>query len=69
MILYTIMPEHLIFPTDETQFDKRRMVTYNGVSMMVEQGEYNQYVVVQVISSDPQHFLEYEPGQKVWLNY
>jgi hypothetical protein len=69
MILYTIIPEHLIYPADETQFHKQKMVTYNGVSMLVETRETNQCAIVRVLSSDPQHYLEYHPGQKVWLNY
>ncbi|MFD3445523.1 YlzJ-like family protein [Microbacteriaceae bacterium 4G12] len=67
MILYTIVPEQLIYPVDDASFTKQRMVTYNGVEMMVEIGSHSECSVVRILSSDPQHFLQYQPGQKVWI--
>ena len=70
MILYTMMPEELIFPTAETDFNKQKIVEMNGVSLLVNETSQNQYVILRVLSSDPQHFLDeqYSPGQKVTMS-
>ncbi|MDF0725128.1 YlzJ-like family protein [Cytobacillus sp. S13-E01] len=70
MILYTMMPEELIFPTAETDFSKQKIVEMNGVSLLVNETSQNQYVILRVLSSDPQHFLDdqYSPGQKVTMS-
>lgn len=65
MILYTIMPEEVLYPTDETVFTKQRLVNYGGCDLVVEATPGNEYTVVRILSSDPQHYLQYQPGQKV----
>ena len=64
------MPEELIFPTAETDFNKQKIVEMNGVSLLVNETSQNQYVILRVLSSDPQHFLDeqYSPGQKVTMS-
>ena len=37
MILYTTMPQEYIFPTESDSFTKQQTVTYQGVSLLVEQ--------------------------------
>lgn len=67
MILYTVMPEQLVYPSDYSQFTKQRVVTMNGVEMLVAVGSEYDYSVIRVLSTDPEHFLLYEPGQKISL--
>ncbi|MFX3624678.1 MAG: YlzJ-like family protein [Ectobacillus sp.] len=68
MILYTIVPEHFIYPIDEAVYTKQKIVDFNGVQMVVENGPNGESQVIRVISSDPAHFLQYEPGQRLWIH-
>jgi hypothetical protein len=65
MILYTMLPEELVFPVDMNTYGKQRMVQLNGVSVMVSENAQKQYEIVRLLSTDPQHFLneQYCPGQ------
>lgn len=67
MILYTMMPQELIFPTQEQDFAEPRLVSYQGVPLMVERTEDHSYRVIRVMSTDPKHFLNesYSPGSKI----
>jgi hypothetical protein len=67
MILYTMMPQELIYPTAENEFGKQLMVQYNGIPLLVEQTENNCYQVLRVMSSDPNHYLDDRcyPGAKI----
>jgi hypothetical protein len=69
MILYTMMPQELIYPTAENEFGKQMMVQYNGIPLLVEQTEDNSYQVLRVMSSDPNHYLDERccPGAKFSL--
>ena len=46
---------------------KQVMIEMDGVPLIIEQETESDYHIVQVISSDPQHFLQekYQPGKKV----
>jgi hypothetical protein len=67
MILYTTMPEELIFPTEANQYENHQLIEMNGVSMVVEKNEAGEYQILRLLSTDPQHFLseEYMPGKMV----
>ncbi|PGD36641.1 YlzJ-like family protein [Bacillus wiedmannii] len=65
MILYTIMPEQLVYPTDYSQCESQRVVNINGVELMISEEEHGCYSIVRVLSTDPLHYLEFEPGQKI----
>lgn len=67
MILYTMMPQELIFPTQQQTEPQLQLVTYQGVPLMVERTEEMDYRVVRVISTDPMHYLDerYRPGTKI----
>lgn len=69
MIHYTILPHELIFEEDEEKQDKKRLVEVDGVTFLVEPSTDMEYTIVQLISTDPQHFLnqQYQPGQKLSL--
>jgi len=67
MILYTTMPQEFIFPTEAETFTKQQTVTYQGVSLIVEQTDSQNVQVVRILSSDPQHYLDERicPGAKI----
>lgn len=69
MILYTTMPQEIIFPADNSEYEKQRVVAYNGISLVVQQTEMNSYQIVRNLSTDPAHFLnsDYAPGQTIYL--
>jgi len=67
MILYTMMPQELIFPSALEEFSRQQMVTYCGIPLLVEQVDQQNIQVIRVLSSDPQHFLDERicPGSKI----
>lgn len=69
MILYTTMPQELIFSPDEDTYGKMKMIDHDGIPMLVMQEEES-YYVVRLLSSDPQHFLDnrYHPGTKLSIH-
>ncbi|WP_299090190.1 YlzJ-like family protein [uncultured Metabacillus sp.] len=70
MIFYTMMPEQLMFPTQEDEYKKQTVIEMNGVQLLVQEGSNAQYEIVRVLSSDPRHFLDsqYCPGQKITMS-
>lgn len=70
MMLYTMMPEELIFPTMEQEYSKHKVVAINGVSLLVNEAEQGEYSIVRVMSTDPTHFLDnrFSPGQKITMS-
>ncbi len=69
MILYTMMPNELIFPYEKEDCQKQIKIIYNGVPLLVEPADPQTFQVVRVLSSDPQHFLDnrFCPGAKISL--
>lgn len=68
MILYTVLPLELVLEG----IDRERTFTdveINGITMTVEQVSANEAVIVRIISTDPQHFLDpaLQPGGRVRL--
>ncbi len=57
MILYTTMPQELVFQTPESEFGKQSVVEYGGIPLLVERDENQDYRVVQIMSTDPSHYL------------
>ncbi len=62
MILYTTIPQELIFQTDELEYGKQTMIDYEGIPLLVEMDENRDYRVVRVMSSDPGHYLDERCG-------
>jgi hypothetical protein len=64
MILYTIMPDELIYETPQEEYSKQSVVNYDGVSMVVEQVSNSQCRIVRLLTTDPQAYLNdvYRPG-------
>lgn len=67
MILYTMMPQELIYPQTEMEESNLKYVDVNGVPLAVSQAGNGEYTIERVMSTDPQHFLDgrYSPGQKI----
>ncbi|MEH7335569.1 YlzJ-like family protein [Neobacillus drentensis] len=67
MILYTMMPQELIFPYETEPFQKQQMITYQGIPLLVEFTDQQNVQVVRILSSDPQHYLDERicPGSKI----
>jgi len=67
MILYTTMPQEFIYPPEAETYTKQQTVTYQGVSLIVEQSDSQNVQVVRILSSDPQHYLDERiyPGAKI----
>ncbi|MGV3464135.1 MAG: YlzJ-like family protein [Heyndrickxia sp.] len=70
MILYTTMPQELIFPTDATAYDKQEIITYNGIPMMVEKVEEGKRII-RILSTNPADYMENSimPGQIISGQY
>jgi hypothetical protein len=63
MILYTMQPYELIFPEEGNNTSAQNVILYNNIPLIVERiGDENR--VVQIISTDPSHFLneDCQPG-------
>ena len=58
MILYTTMPQELIFQTDAIEYGKQTVIEYEGISVLVEMNENHDYRVVRVMSSNPDDYLD-----------
>ncbi|PLR84269.1 ribonuclease [Bacillus canaveralius] len=67
MILYTMMPEELIFPAEGDVYSKQKLINLDGIPLMVELDDDQSYRVIRVLSSDPQHFMDSRctPGAKI----
>jgi hypothetical protein len=66
MILYTIMPEHLIFQVASEEYAKQKIVYYDGIPFLVQETETKEFEIVRNLSTNPFHFLEqkYAPGAR-----
>lgn len=67
MILYTPIATNDIFPTNDEVFNKRQCVSYAGKTLYVEETSSGDYQLLQLISTDPQDFMDvnYSPGVRI----
>lgn len=67
MILYTTVPQELIFPQEENLFSKQMVVDVKEGQLIIEQASDHEYRVVRLISTDPMAFLNenYSPGRMI----
>ncbi|MED3978000.1 YlzJ-like family protein [Priestia megaterium] len=66
MILYTMMPQELIFQQSYQQEQSQpTLVNHNGIPVIVEENEQKQQQIVRILSTNPQDYLNenYYPGQ------
>ncbi|GIN83641.1 hypothetical protein J6TS2_00270 [Heyndrickxia sporothermodurans] len=66
MILYTTVPQEMIFAEEDEQFLKYKSIIYKGVPVQVEQIE-SYYRIIRVLSSNPYDFMDSDltPGQTI----
>lgn len=67
MILYTMIPEEMIFPHEE--FKHQQTIEINGGQLLVEPISENEYKIVRLITSDTNLYLndKYQPGNIIQL--
>jgi hypothetical protein len=67
MILYTMMPNELIFPNEADVESKQQIVNFQGIPLLVELTEQQDFQVIRILSTDPQHFMDERicPGAKI----
>lgn len=56
MILYTPLSQEEIFPEEETT--NRKFISYEGKTLCVDQLEDGAYSLVQLLSTDPEDYLD-----------
>ncbi|WEG11565.1 YlzJ-like family protein [Pullulanibacillus sp. KACC 23026] len=68
-MLYTAVPIEWIFEEDEAAPSKTREIEINGVKLIVAERDSSTYEIVQLISSNPSHYLDdhYQPGKTLSL--
>lgn len=71
MILYTMMPQELIYQVETSEFEKQKLVTYEGIPLLVNMEDGQKCTVIRVMSSDPSHFMndKCSPGAKIILSH
>ncbi|MCD8502499.1 MAG: YlzJ-like family protein [Bacillaceae bacterium] len=69
MILYTTVPEELIFPQEEQVFAKQSIINVKEGHLYVEQVSPKDFRVVRLVSTDPMAYLNesYAPGKMISL--
>ncbi|WP_335870773.1 YlzJ-like family protein [Bacillus sp. 2205SS5-2] len=70
MILHTTVPYEMIFPAEMSGYEDQRVITYNGIPIIVQQDQQG-CRVVRIISSDPQHFIDdtITPGEYLSISF
>ncbi|WP_066173145.1 YlzJ-like family protein [Bacillus marinisedimentorum] len=70
MILYTTVPEELMFQPDQAEFSKQKVVTINSVPVVTAEVSPGKYQIVRILSTDPGAFLKSSlaPGQMVGMD-
>ncbi|MGJ9458914.1 YlzJ-like family protein [Oceanobacillus sp. CF4.6] len=65
MILYTPLAHNDIFPTEMDAYTSIESVSYKGRTVYAERMQNGSYQIQQLISTDPQDFLnsEFSPGR------
>ncbi|MCL7746524.1 YlzJ-like family protein [Halalkalibacter alkaliphilus] len=64
MILYTMMPQEMIFPEDDQSYTSQQVISCEAGHLVVEQVNHSQYRVVRLISGNVMNYLDdkYAPG-------
>lgn len=70
MILYTMMPQELIYQSNESDYEKQRVVSFEGIPVLVNMEDGKNCTVIRIMSSDPAHYLHETcfPGAKITLS-
>ncbi|MDQ0184767.1 YlzJ-like family protein [Cytobacillus sp. FSL R5-0569] len=70
MILYTAMPSEWIYQAESSEYAKQKVVNFEGIPLLVELTSGSEYRVIQVMSTDPNDFMNENigPGVKITLS-
>jgi len=65
MILYTPLSQAEVFPESGSEFENLHCISHEGRLLIAEQNKNGSYRLVQLLSTDPQDFLDpkYTPGE------
>ncbi|GAA5415161.1 hypothetical protein Pryu01_00185 [Paraliobacillus ryukyuensis] len=65
MILYTPLEPMDIFEHNQSNYTKQKVIHFDDCSLLVDCLEEGNYRVVQLLSTNPQHFLNesFQPGK------
>ncbi|MFD2806160.1 YlzJ-like family protein [Litchfieldia salsa] len=63
------MPDELIYPPNEEDYQKQKLINMSGVPILVNEQAPGEHYVVRVMSSDPQDYLceQFTPGCRITL--
>jgi hypothetical protein len=61
------MPLESIYPTDQQEYSNQQYMEYNGVPMLVDCVGGTSFEIKRVVSTDPAHYMQYEPGQRIFI--
>ena len=66
MIIYTMMPQELIFPHEQEVYAHQMVLDYYGVQLLAERVE-DGFSIVRILSSNPEVFMQpgLAPGTKI----
>jgi hypothetical protein len=64
------MPQELIYQTENDDFGKQKIVSYEGIPLLVEVNAGQECRILRVMSSDPSHYMDerYTPGSMINLS-
>lgn len=64
MILYTPMAQSEVFPQAPEDYQNRQCISFEGKSLYVEQQADGSYLLLQLLSTDPNDFMneKFIPG-------
>jgi hypothetical protein len=65
-----MMPQELIYQTENDDFGKQKIVSYEGIPLLVEVNAGQECRILRVMSSDPSHYMDerYTPGSMINLS-
>jgi hypothetical protein len=65
-----MMPQELIYQTENDDFGKQKIVSYEGIPLLVEVNTGQECRILRVMSSDPSHYMDerYTPGSMINLS-
>lgn len=68
MVLYTIVPEEIVFESKE-EICASQEIFYHGRRILVQPIDFKSFKIVQLISSDPSDYLltDFQPGSVVTM--
>jgi len=58
MIFQTILPQEIVWADRDSSTDRRFFARYRGIPVLLEPAENGNYRICQLLSTDPDHFLD-----------